>query len=225
MSEAEVITVPALGNIALLGELYNANTSSFLGVQLYTTASIKKVTKVVPRDPPDTDLKVYASNSFTKKADMIDVKASLSLDILSGLISVSGSASYLHDVKANTSQDSFAITLKMKGREERIEVGSSDLKAMTDNLKDSYAQATHYVSAIQYGGNAVISMVEIKSKLTEDEKITGHLEAKLNDLAGKVNLNGSVDLTAKSKYASLDNKFDIHVGGFLYDAMLFSSSS
>jgi hypothetical protein len=214
MSEPDVTTVPALGNIALLGELYNENTSSFLGVQLYTPESIQKVITVVPRDPPNTDLQVYASNSYTDKASTIDIGGSLSLEILSGLVSVSGSASYLHDVKANTSQDSFAMTLKMLGREERIEVGSTDLVAMTDNLKDSYAQATHYVSAIQYGGNAIISMVEITSQLTDDEKAAGSMEATLNDLGGKVSLTGSVDLNAVSEYSSLDGKFDIHVGLF-----------
>jgi hypothetical protein len=204
-------TTPSLGNLVTLGELYNANSAKFLGVQLYTPESVKKSLIETKRDPPTTKLDVSYSTTFQEKSSVIDVDASLSLDILGGLVSVSGSASYLRDVKSNTSQDCFAMTLAMRGREERIEVGNTNLVALNDNLKGSYLAATHFVSAIQYGGNCVISMVEIVEKLDDEEKIAGNMKVKLSEIAGKISLDGSVDVEAKKKAAKLDNKFDIQV--------------
>ena len=199
---------PTLGQIVLLGELYDAQNRQFLGVQLYTKASIDDVTTVIQN--PDTQLDLSMCTTFEEKATVIDIKAELSIEILSGLASVQGSAAYLNDSSSNTTQRSWAMRLNRTIQENRFEVGNSSLVVLSGVLSD-YSSATHFVSAVQIGGKAVVKMTEVTSKLTEDEKVQGHLKARLEKLQGCVNLEGAADLSLEAQFSDLDEKFDIIV--------------
>ena len=102
MSTPVTFETTALGQAITLGELYNANKSEFYGVQLYTQDSINSSTISTARDPPFTDLSLSVTSSFQDKANLFDVKAQLTLEVLAGTVSVSGSASYLKDTKSTT---------------------------------------------------------------------------------------------------------------------------
>jgi hypothetical protein len=210
MSDPKTFETAALGNIVALGELYNANASQFLGAQIYTQESIQDTLISIPRTPPYSDVTLSTTNTFQDKANLLDLSAELTIGILSGTITVAGSASYLRDVKSTTTHQAWIMALKMLGREDRIEAGNPDLKVIWKNI-ESYQNATHYVSAIRYGGNVVVRMLEQTSKLSEDEKISGHLKAELNNLKGSISLSGSIDLDIIKKFAKLDGKFDLQV--------------
>jgi hypothetical protein len=214
-----------LGQAVTLGELYNANTSKFYGVQLYTQDSIDKATISTKRDPPFGDLSLSVASSFQDKANLFNVKAQLSLEVLAGTVSVSGSASYLKDTKATATTQAWNMTLKQLGREVRLVAGDSNLVAISNNVKGTYAHATHYVSAIRYGGNLVVQMIEEKSKLTDEQKISGHLEASLTAVKGAIELKGTIDLKIENKFSSLDGKFDLQVSEISIFSKTFLSAS
>jgi hypothetical protein len=211
MTSPVTFEAATLGQSITLGELYNANKSKFYGVQLYTQDSINKATISTERDPPFSDLSLSVTSSFQDKASLFDVKAQLTLEVLAGTVSVSGSAAYLKDTKSTTTVQAWNMALKQLGREDRLVAGDSNLVVITDNLKGTYANATHYVSAIRYGGNLVVQMIEETSKLSGDQKVSGHLQAQLTALKGSIELTGQIDLDIENQFSSLDGKFDLQV--------------
>ncbi|KAI6152594.1 hypothetical protein BKA82DRAFT_35042 [Pisolithus tinctorius] len=61
----------------------------------------EKSTEVAVTNVKHTDLTQALSNSLEKKATLLDIQASLSLEVLGGLVKAEGSASYLNDAKCN----------------------------------------------------------------------------------------------------------------------------
>lgn len=199
---------PTLHQAVLLSELYDGQKHQFLGVQLYTQDTIGKATITTPT--PYSDLNLSMSTSFQDKANIIDIKAEISLEVLGGLVSVKGSAAYVNDAASNTTHRSWAMIFKQLDRAERLEVGNSDL-SVNSSVLNEYTNATHFISAIQYGGNMIVRMTEQTSKLTKAEKVEGALEVRLEKLKGAIDANASASAEIKSEFADLNDKFDIVV--------------
>ncbi|KAF9226985.1 hypothetical protein BS17DRAFT_518438 [Gyrodon lividus] len=211
-----VLERPTLGYPVYLGELYDERRGQFLGVQLYDRDIVEDggTAKV---DSKYTELSLSMANSFDDKASLIDLNAELSVEILGGLISVKGSASYLNDSKANTQSRAWAMSLKMRLQEERLLFAEEKLgrNVLPLVLADYIAKdlATHFVSSIVYGGSVIVNLVARHSKLMEEEKIEGALEAELQKLKGLVDLNGKADIHIKDQFENLNDKFDVVLYG------------
>ncbi|KAI6152590.1 hypothetical protein BKA82DRAFT_1008316 [Pisolithus tinctorius] len=204
---------PTLGYATRLGELFDERTSRFLGVQLYE----EKSTEVAVTNVKHTDLTLALSNSFEKKATLLDIQASLSLEVLGGLVKAEGSASYLNDAKCNSQAQSWTLVLKVRTEERRLLFAE---KGMATNVldmvkKDYIAQkrATHFVSSIIYGGNLIINMTERATEVTNEESIEGKLGLELNQLKGAVSLNAKADAKIKAQFEGMNSKFDLVVHG------------
>ncbi|KIM63810.1 hypothetical protein SCLCIDRAFT_23978 [Scleroderma citrinum Foug A] len=82
---------PTLGHAVRLGELFDERRNKFLSVQLYKEEAIRN--NIVITDNKHTDLTLSQSNSVQDRSNALDINASLSLNVLSGLIPARGSAS------------------------------------------------------------------------------------------------------------------------------------
>ncbi|KIM63795.1 hypothetical protein SCLCIDRAFT_1213956 [Scleroderma citrinum Foug A] len=168
---------PTLGRIVRLGELFDERRNQFLGVQL--TLSL--------------------SNSVEDKSNVLDINASLALDVLGGLVPVRGSASYLRSSKTNSQKRSWAMALKMRTEEHRLLFAELDSKVV-EGVKEYFTPAaTHFVSAITYGGKIVINMTERSSDLTGDD-IGGSLELELDRLKSTISLKGDAVADVKGEF-------------------------
>ena len=210
-SDPVVFKTPTLGNPVRLGELYDQRSGQFLGVQLYSEDSIQ----VAETDVKNTELTLSLSTTLEDKASLLDIYAKLTLEIMSGAVSVSGSAAYIKDTKSNTNEQAFALALKMRLNEKRIlfaedAMGRNVLRVTSEDYIAN-GSATHFVSAIVYGGNAVVNLVARQSELSTEEKIEGQLEAKFNKLKGAISLEGEVKVEIKDTFKSMDDKFDVIV--------------
>ena len=206
-----VFDTPTLGRAVRLGELYDQHSGKFLGVQLYPQSKVQEVVT----DIRNTDLSVSLSTTHEEKASLLDINANLSLDVLSGLVKVSGSASYLRDEKSNTHEYAYALALKVRLSEKRIlfaedELGHNVLSvAQEDYITTNLA--THFVSAIVYGGNFIVNLVAKQSEMSKEEKIEGKLQASFDKLKGAISLEGSVEAKIKGGFKDMNDKFDLVV--------------
>ena len=107
-----------LGHAVRLGELYNQRTGQFSGVQLYSEPQDKN--EVVETQIKHTDLSIRPSTTLNEKASLLDINPKLSLEILSGLVDVSGSSSYIKDTTSNAHEQAFALALKIRLKERRM---------------------------------------------------------------------------------------------------------
>ena len=68
-----------------------------LDLHLFTPETVEKNVQIGVVTDVVNDFQIY--KSYLDRVDDIDIKASLKLSFMAGLISVSGSAAYLHDGK------------------------------------------------------------------------------------------------------------------------------
>ena len=203
---------PTLGHAVRLGELFDERRNKFLGVQLYKEEAIRN--NIVITDNKHTDLTLSQSNSVRDRSNALDINASLSLDVLSGLVPARGSASYLRSSKTNRSKRSWAMVLKMRTEVHRLLFAELDSQVV-EGVKEYFTPvATHFVSGIVYGGNVVINMTERSSDLTKKNDIGGSLEIELDRLKGALSLKRGAAADVKSEFTALDNKFDLEVRRF-----------
>lgn len=206
-----VLDIPILGRAVCLGELYDQRSGKFLGVQLYPHDKVQETVT----DIRNTDLSVSLSTSHEEKASLLDINAQLSLEVLGGLVKVSGSASYLNDEKSNTHEYAYALALKMRLNEKRILFAEDEMgRKVLDVVKGDYIStnlATHFVSAIVYGGNYIVNLVAKQSELSKEEKVEGKLQAQFDQLKGAISLEGSVEAKIKGEFSNMNDKFDLTV--------------
>lgn len=211
-SRPTVFERPTLGHTVRLGELFDERTNQFLGVQLYKEDSIKYYFTIA--DVNRTDLSLSLSDSVMSKASILDIDPSLSLDVLTGLVKVKGSASYLKDSKSNSHVRSWAMALKMQTEERRLLFAEDGLGHNTlGPVQDTYIAdglATHFVSSVVYGGNVIIRMAESSGEAVEED-LTRELDLHLNNLKSLVSLTGETAADTKEDFSNLDNKFDLEV--------------
>lgn len=109
---------PTLGHVVCLGELFDERKNQFLGIQLYKDKAFKNTVTIT--DSKSTDLTLSRSNSIKDKSNVLGINASLSLDVLAGLVTPSGSASYLRAPTTNSQERSWAMALKVRTGERRL---------------------------------------------------------------------------------------------------------
>ena len=204
---------PSLGHAIRVGELFDERTNQFLDVQLYEEEEIKKKTVTVPIN--HTDLSLSRSNCIKDKCDILDIDPTLSLDILTGLVKVKGSASYVTDSESHSGSRSWAMALKVQTEKHQLlfaegKLGYNALGTVKDNYLTN-GPATHFVSTIVYGGNVIISMKERSTEVIEHEKLTRELSLELDNLKRAISLTADASIATKSKFEYLDNMFDFTV--------------
>jgi len=201
---------PTLGRVVLLGELFDERSNKFLGARLYKDEAIKD--KVIITDAGHTDFTLSQSNSVKDKSNILDIDASLSLDVLSGLVPVRGLGSYLTTPKTNSQEQSWAMALRMRTEEHRLLFAELPDSTVVEEGKDYIPAATHFVSAIVYGGNLIINLTERASGPTQEDNIRGaKLRLELDQLKAAVSLERGAAADVKSKFKSLDNRFHVVV--------------
>ncbi|KAF9459247.1 hypothetical protein BDZ94DRAFT_1050947 [Collybia nuda] len=181
MSVYEEMEVQALGRPCILGQLYNAAASEFVNKQFFLVDKVKTI--VVPHQTEESFLKEV--KSLEDRARTLNISASLTINILGFSIGTYGS--YLDRKEDYINSHTISMIYRGRTRREYINVQSvHDGIAMNhDDVK--LAQATHVVTAITYGGNAVGTFTE---------KDTKHL--------ARTDSRGSFDLTL---FKNLSNAF------------------
>ena len=148
----------------------------------------------------------------------MDVSASLSLEVLGGLVKVEGSGQYLIDSKANSEQHSWAMSLFLRKQEKRLlfeEKTVVDKRPHDIDAVIQRDQATHFVSSIVYGGSIIIELLSRRVELQKVESIKGELSVHLEKLKGLVDLTGKAKAKIDGDLKTLNETFELKVSSHL----------
>ena len=212
LPQAGKLELKTLGRGVALGELYDSRTSQFLGVQLCPNSTIDEITDHT--NEPDFKLEIKSSKTFESRINLLHVEAQLSADILSGIVSVSGSGSYVNDTKSNSEEYSWGLAVFTRAKTASFSPYHSKVQATigdTNVIKDYKSRATHVVTTVVYGGDMIINLVAKEESKAEDSKLEGKLNAKLNNLGGWISAEGKISVDHKNQFSTEDKQLDIVV--------------
>ncbi|XDV26282.1 hypothetical protein PO909_030040 [Leuciscus waleckii] len=120
-----------------------------------------------------TDVKFSSSDSLSSKSDLLDVSASLKASFLGGLVEVGGSAKFLRDTKSSNQQSRVTMHYSETTRFDQLTM--SHLGQITYPQVFDQKTATHVVTAVLYGAQAVMVFDRTFSEEEEKQEIEGEL--------------------------------------------------
>ncbi|KAJ4000671.1 hypothetical protein F5050DRAFT_363989 [Lentinula boryana] len=206
----EEMDLPALGRPAFLGQLYNATSERLMNTQLFGAELVNKI-QVVPNS--SNSVKFKDINAISDRANALDIKAELSVSIMSGLIDLKGSGQYLDTSKSNVSSREVSMICTTRKNLKRLDLKGSDTITVEAYQRAIKHGATHVVTGIIYGGTLVTNVVEKASSSESQTKIHGEFTASLmKKMASTFSAEGkaAVDSDKTSKDVLESRDFDFY---------------
>ena len=183
---------PALGRPFVLGMLYDCRTDQLVpNVGLLSENSVRQFTRVTHR-PSSSNTEVISGDSIGSKSSKMDIDANLKLSFLGGLVSVSGSAKFLHDKTSSSRKSRVTLQYKCTSRFEQLTIDFPNKESMQD-IKQVFSRkiATHIVMGVEYGAD-VFFVFDKEVRENEDFKeVHGSMEAAIREI--------SIDIREKEK--------------------------
>ncbi|XP_029527714.1 uncharacterized protein LOC115136256 isoform X1 [Oncorhynchus nerka] len=174
MSDLETIELAALGRPFQLGMLYDCRRDVLIpGITLWDSEVLQKHINVRPQ--PNTDFKIISSDSSEDKSEALNVSASLEASFLCGLVSVKGSAEFLHDKKTSKRQSRVSLQYRATTRFEQLtmdHLGAGNVKHCNVFQEGS---STHVVTGLLYGAQAFFVFDQEVSSGENHQDIQGNL--------------------------------------------------
>lgn len=185
-SDDKWVEMPALGRPFDLGMLYDCRNDKLIpGFTLWDKEKLEADIRVTAK--PSCEFKMSLSESITDKCSLLEIDSSLKASFLSGLLlNIDGSAKYLSDSKA--SKEQARVTMKCKTVTQFKELtmnhlGKDNIKH-GDVIKNGFA--THIVTAIQYGAQAIFVFNKDVSKHENMSDVQGSLERTVDEITSPV---------------------------------------
>ncbi|XP_048046143.1 stonustoxin subunit alpha-like isoform X3 [Megalobrama amblycephala] len=194
---SQPIEVAALGRPLFPGMLYDCRKDTFIpGVTLWDKKSLSE--DMDSRSQLMTDLKFSSSDSLSSKSSLLDVSASLKASFLGGLVEVGGSAKFLRDTKSSNQQSRVTMYYKETTRFEQLTM--SQLGQFTNPQVFDQKTATHVVTGVLYGAQAVMMF----DRTSSEEENKQEIEGELNVMVKKIPLfsiegKGAIKMTDGEK--------------------------
>ncbi|CAF4314226.1 unnamed protein product [Rotaria sp. Silwood2] len=215
MAQQKPITMVTLGRAFHLGMLYDVRRDKIItGTTLWKPQHLANHTST--RKQPYTAYEIIAEDSFQNKVHALGVEASLKLSMLSGLISISGSAKYAEDSQRTNHET--RLTLKYSTTTHFEQLTMKYLGKGNLNHPDLHDidLATHVVTGVVYGAEAFFVFDRTLSKGESRKEIGGTLKAMINKIpAFKIEGEAKLNLTDQEKnfVGKLNCKFygDFHL--------------
>ncbi|XP_061159652.1 neoverrucotoxin subunit alpha-like [Syngnathus typhle] len=202
---SETIKLSALGQPFTLGMLYNACKDELIpGFSLWDKAALESQTSTSTQK--SSSFKITASDTIEARSSMLDVEASLSMSFLGGLVEVGGSAKYLNSQKKFKNQS--RVTFQYKATTTFKQLSLPALGALTNEQKKIIedGKATHLVTGILYGANAVFVFDSEKLEASSVQDIQGNMQAVIKKIPTFV-IEGSAQIKLSEEEQNLTNKF------------------
>ncbi|ROJ73031.1 Neoverrucotoxin subunit beta [Anabarilius grahami] len=166
------------------------------GVTLWDENSLRN--NLYSRPQPLTDLKFSSSDSLSGKSSLLDVSASLKASFLGGLVNVGGSGKFLRDTKSSHRQSRVTMYYSETTRYEQLTM--SQLGQVTYPQVFDQKSATHVVTAVLYGAQAVMVFDRTISEEENKQEIEGKLNGVVRSIVGlSIEGEGSVNMNDDDK--------------------------
>uniref|UniRef100_A0A914C6Y5 Uncharacterized protein n=1 Tax=Acrobeloides nanus TaxID=290746 RepID=A0A914C6Y5_9BILA len=205
---------------AMLGDLYDATKEKFIGMNIFTSKNLPKEARLIFNNQRvESDCTV--SNKLSDKLNLLKVDGELKLSFLSGIVSVTGSGSYLNETRHAHSTIQCNLIYKSRTIDEKLHVTSDALRPFF--CPSIGNEGTHVVVGVSYGANATMSLTYEHTKENSKSDWYGSLgsgsksgsetpktvvASTLNEIMGKItNMFGGGEISAQSlSIQGLDEK-------------------
>ncbi|XP_032903584.1 uncharacterized protein LOC116990152 [Amblyraja radiata] len=202
---SECLQLATLGRPFQLGMLYDCRSDALIpGVTLWDLQTLQN--NLDRRDQPSTEFHIIASDSMEKKANALDVSASLKASFLGGLVEVKGSAKYLRDTKESKQQARVTLQYKATTRFEQLTMSHLGRQNITYPSVFDEGSATHVITAVLYGAQAFFVFDQMASSTEKIQDIQGNMEATIKCLP-MIAIQGEASLEMTEEHKSHTEKF------------------
>ena len=152
MSEDKVLEVPCFGQSFQLGMLYDCRSHHLVtGPTLWESDIVKNSS--VSRASPQSRYEVFTGHSLKEKMAMLGIDSSLKLSLMTGLVKPSGIGNFIFDQTFSKKQA--RVTLKYESTSKFDGLSLDQVKKEVHRDINEEITATHFVSGIEYGTQAV----------------------------------------------------------------------
>jgi hypothetical protein len=210
------LTIKSLGRMASLGDLYDARNENFLNNSLLTKDFPQSL--IDTKDQASTKFKYDYSNTHESKFRNLDVNPELKLSILCGMVSLEGSGKYLTENKENHKSVRGDLIYEITTKYQRLVLSNINEEFISRDSIDSLGLtgATHVVTGIKWGANAIASFEYTNDDNSDKEEISGDLKVVLEKIVPYVaQLNPGSQAALTKEQSSLRSKLSIKFFGDL----------
>ncbi|KAL4878023.1 hypothetical protein BJY04DRAFT_221595 [Aspergillus karnatakaensis] len=196
---------PALGQIASLGDLYDARTDTFTTISLFS--KFLPASAVTVTDNHSSDIKYIHSDTFKEKFTQFGITPQLSASVAAGLIGVGGSGRYLtsqRDTKLSV-QSSLIYNITTVNERVNFQLEELEHNLALGLLRDNIA--THVVSEINWGSRNVVTLRQSVSHWEDQSRVAVTVKAQLQ--AMKSGISG--EFTHEKTQSGSDTTFEVVV--------------
>ncbi|KAL4989590.1 hypothetical protein BDW68DRAFT_175730 [Aspergillus falconensis] len=201
------LTRPALGQIAGIGDLYDARTDTFSTISLFTKPPPPSAVTLTENN--SSDIKYVHTDSYKEKFSNFGISPQLSASVAAGLISVGGSGRYLTSRRDTKLTVQSSLIYNIATISERINFQHQELEdsLALNVLKEDIA--THVVAEINWGSRNVVTVRQAVSREDDVNVIAGNLNAQLKSMR----FGAGGEFVAVDAQRSMDNSFEVSVEG------------
>ncbi|XP_036438396.1 verrucotoxin subunit beta-like [Colossoma macropomum] len=188
------IAVAAVGRHLHLGMMYDCRNDSFVpGVYLWDMESIEKNKVVAER--PQTFVNISLSDSLEEKMKLLNISSSLSASVHAGLVKMGGSSTYLNDRSSSTRECRATIQYSVMTKTEHLNLSQMGKKKAIHKLS-----ATHVITGVEYGAEALMVFSETATTHTEKKSITTNLNTMLSKMSlFEVSAEGKIQMSEEER--------------------------
>ncbi|XP_053197839.1 stonustoxin subunit beta-like [Scomber japonicus] len=210
---SDQLEMAALGRPFTLGMLYDARKDALIpGFTLWDTKCLQENT--VENSQRSSNFQVTSSDSIESKSSLLDVEASLKASFLCGLIEVGGSAKYLNDQKKFKNQSRVTCQYKTTTKFKQLSMTKLAILDEQQEVDIEKSSATHVVTGILYGANAVFVFDSEKLDASKVQEIQGSMEAAIKKIP-LFSVEGKVSIKMTEEEKALTNTFSCKFFGDL----------
>lgn len=153
------------------------------------------------------DFDFTADDTISAKTAFLDIDADLKLSVLFGLVEVYGSAEYLENHRKFTRQSRVTLNYRCRTHFKELQIKEMMSERQVDRKALNSGKATHLVSGIMYGMDAIFVFDRNLTDVEDELQIHRKLEAMVKFLP-KASVASNID---ERKIQILDNvKFTYH---------------
>lgn len=188
--------IPGLGRPFKLGSLYDCRIERLIpGITLWDKETLEK--KCI-WDINSSVVRVSATDDFTQKAALFNIDPNSRISILSGLIDVSGAATFLNE--RNTKIGRQQVTLKYQNMSHVAELTMEHFTEGRVEHPEVFTNgtATHVVTGIHYGVSAFFSFTKSSGQERQVLELVKRIPLGIIDMEGELKMSNEENELAGS---------------------------
>lgn len=208
----DILTVKALGQTALIGSLYDARKQRFINdVRLFNfnklpTSMIQKISS------SNSFFKVCTDDTYSKKLELLNISGDLGVKVVCLPLEVKGAAKFINEFKKSERSVKWNLLYSRTTINETINLEEiyDHYRTQKLHLNDAlFEGATHVVTGINWGSNAVMS-VEYENHRNEPKKAIERMLSSQFEKLKLIESTGSFDGNFKP-YEQLKEAFKCEI--------------